>query len=217
MSIFCAVPGVYTLEFKSYQKRYKYSPGQFLHLSMDKEYDGVSQWPESRCFSIQNPQGGSTLKFTYSVKGAFTSAMEKNLAVGDRVWLKLPYGNLFSQPHNKENTVFIAGGTGITPFLSLFNDISFNDYIKPMIYLGFRSEKHNVYENELRLIGNNNAKIKTSYEEFDGQLDIHNIYSENGNNGTYFISGPPNMINGFRSFLISQGVAENNIISDDWD
>jgi len=112
--------GIYTLEFESLNGKYKYHPGQFLHIAIDPDFDGTSQWPDSRCFSMQSNPNEETIKITYAVKGEFTRQMEQQLKVGTEVWLKLPYGDLFTQPHNKANTVFIAGGTGITPFLSLF-------------------------------------------------------------------------------------------------
>jgi len=117
------IEGVYTLEIESLGKSFKYEPGQFLHLAMD-EYDPSGQWPESRCFSMQSAPGQPLLRITYAVKGKFTSRMEKQLQPGSEITLKLPYGDMFIKPHNKNNTVFIAGGTGITPFLSLFTDDS---------------------------------------------------------------------------------------------
>ena len=188
-----------------------------MHLSVDNGYDGIGQWPESRCFSIQNPPDASTLKFTYSVKGAFTSAMEKNLYVGDRVWLKLPYGSLFSQPHNKENTVFISGGTGVTPFLSLFNDNSFNDYKKPVIYLGFRSKHFNIYKSELAHINNKTHEIKINYEDVDGRFNISEIFDKHGSGSSYFISGPPMMIKIYKEELLNLSSNNCMVYSDDWE
>src|SRR5664280_2881442 len=137
--------GIYTLEFESLNGKFKYHPGQFLHLAIDSQYDGSDQWPESRCFSMQSNPLEPTIKITYSVKGKFTRNMVNTIKVGSEVWLKLPYGDLFTQEHNKVNTVFIAGGTGITPFLSLFTDSSFVAYEKPVLYAGFRCEEMNLY------------------------------------------------------------------------
>src|SRR5450759_1772824 len=143
---------IYTLEFESLGGGFKYLPGQFLHLAIDSLYDGSGQWPDSRCFSMQSNPNEETIKITYAVKGKFTKRMEDQLKVGSEVWLKLPYGDLFTHPHNKTNTVFIAGGTGITPFLSLFTHESFAGYINPRIYLGFRSKAYNIYDKELNFV-----------------------------------------------------------------
>lgn len=208
---------IYTLEFKSLGRAFKYQPGQFLHLAIDNGYDGIGQWPDSRCFSMQSSPDEGNIKITYSVKGQFTKSMEQSLRAGSEVWLKLPYGDLFQQEHNKENTVFIAGGTGITPFLSLFKSDSFNDYINPKIYLGFRSKQYFIYDEELNNISNNKPIVKKFYQDENGIIDIIEIFSINGKESNYFISGPPLMINEFKKNLIENGVSRFNILTDDWE
>jgi len=209
--------GIYTLEFAPEKGKYKFLPGQFLHIAMDEDYDGVGQWPESRCFTMQSSPGEKTLKVTYAVKGEFTREMESNLKEGAEVWLKLPYGDLFQQDHNKEKTVFIAGGTGITPYLSLFNHVSFQDYTNPVIYLGFRSENYNIYEKEISNRYNSGSTVHFIYQDTEGILDINKIFEENGPSVSYFISGPPAMINTFKQKLIEKGVPDVSLLSDDWE
>ena len=215
ISIINPLSGIYTLTFSS-EKRFKYKPGQFLHLAID-DYDGVGQWPDSRCFSMQSNPNDEFIKITYAVKGSFTQAMEKTLKIGKGVWLKLPYGDLFTQPHSKINTVFIAGGTGITPFLSLFTHQSFNEYTNPRIYLGFRNKDYNIYQSELDRSYNSSKEVKLYYEDIDGIIDIEQIYNENGKDSSYFISGPPAMINKFKQILVKKGVQRENILTDDWE
>lgn len=209
--------GIYTIEFKSLERPYKYAPGQFLHIAIDEEYDGIGQWPESRCFSMQSDPAEEVIRITYAVKGNFTQEMEKTLKVGREVWLKLPFGELFTQPHNKNNTVFIAGGTGVTPFLSLFTHESFRDYQNPKIYLGYKNEDYYIYQKEFAAIKNDNAQITIFYENKDGVIDLMKIYEQNGNASSYFISGPPTMIKIFKKKLSELGVPEENILTDDWE
>jgi NAD(P)H-flavin reductase len=209
--------GIYTLEFQSLNGKFKYHPGQFLHLALDQDYDGSSQWPDSRCFSMQSNPTEETIRITYSVKGSFTKQMQEQLKVGSEVWLKLPYGDLFTQPHNKTNTVFIAGGTGITPFLSLFTHESFNKYINPKIYLGFRTKDHSIYQLELDNSCNPFKSVKFCFQDTEGVIDIAQIFLENGLDSNYFISGPPVMIKSFKHSLQSKGVPIANILTDDWE
>ncbi|MCK9401173.1 MAG: FAD-dependent oxidoreductase [Bacteroidales bacterium] len=232
ISIINPLEGIYTLEFASLSGKYKYHPGQFLHIAIDKDYDGTSQWPDSRCFSMQSSPDEKTIKITYAVKGQFTKQMGEQLKVGSEIWLKLPYGDLFTQPHNKTNTVFIAGGTGITPFLSLFTHESFNEYINPRVYLGFRSKDHHIYHeelgrmNQIREIRNNSCNsdecnsssfVKSFIEETDGVIDIEEIFLDNGIHSNYFISGPPAMIKAFKQALITKDVPQQNVLTDDWE
>ncbi|HEY5535098.1 MAG TPA: FAD-dependent oxidoreductase [Ignavibacteria bacterium] len=215
------LPDIFTATFSS-DRKFQYLPGQFLHLALD-EYDGISQWPESRCFSMQSNPNEPRISITFSDKGKFTKRMANELDKGKEVWLKLPYGELFTQPHNKANTVFIAGGTGITPYLSLFTHESFNEYTNPHIYLGFRSEEYNIYKDELRGIRNNSCNssetkfVKFVFEDTDGIIDIQSIFNENSTNSDYFISGPPLMIKSFRNFLLSKGLEGNKIRTDEWE
>jgi len=201
---------------RSLDKPFKYEPGQFLHLAIDNEYDGIGQWPNSRCFSMQSNPSQDNIKITYAIKGDFTKHMERNIKINSEVWLKLPYGDLFQQPHSKVDTVFIAGGTGITPFLSLFTHYSFKEYINPHIYIGFRSNLHNIYNKEFMASPNPTKKIKVFIENIDGILDIKSIFNENGSTCSYFISGPPIMIKNFKQALNEKGVPNENILTDDW-
>ncbi len=222
------IDGVHTIEFCSLDKPFNFAPGQFLHLAID-EYDPTGQWPDSRCFSMQSAPNEELIRITYAVKGQFTSRMQQELKLGKQVTLKLPYGALFIQPHNKTNTVFIAGGTGITPYLSLFTHESFNEYTNPRIYLGFRSEEYNIYNEELNLMhqiresrtnschSSENKFVKSVYENTDGIIDIHSIFNENGTNSSYFISGPQTMIKAFKQGLITKGVPENQVFTDNWE
>jgi len=209
--------GIYTLKFQSLNGAFKYAPGQFLHLALDADYDGTGQWPESRCFSMQSNPDEDNIRITYVVKGRFTKMMETQLRLGSEVWLKLPYGDLFTRDHNKKNTVFIAGGTGITPFLSLFTHNSFNEYESPRVYIGFRSAELNLYQVELSSICNSSVSVKYIYEDRSGRPDIQQIFEENGLGPDYIISGPPEMINNFRLRLVSLGVNNLQIKTDDWE
>ncbi len=213
------IEGVYTLTIEPSTGKFRFSPGQFLHIAIDADYDGVSQWPESRCFSVQTSPEEEQLKITYSVRGEFTRRMAVELNVGSQIWVKLPYGDLFEQDHSLEKTVFISGGTGITPFLSLFTDSSFSAYLNPVLYAGFRDETMHVYKPELQRALNINAglRVNTLFQDKDGILNIEKILNENQHDASYFISGPPVMIKTFKHYLIEQGVPVMNILTDDWE
>lgn len=209
------IPGVYTLTFES-PKKFKFHPGQFLHLALD-DFDPSMQWPESRCFSMQSVPGSHELTITYSVVGNFTKRMADELEAGQQIWLKLPYGDLFQRGLTRNNCVFIAGGTGITPFLSLITGSAFKDYLNPIIFLGFRSQNYHIYAKELEQARRTNPSIKIDifYENEHGRLNIEEIFKQCGATN-YYISGPPLMISSFRQYLLGQGLGNDEIITDDW-
>lgn len=209
---------IFTVDFESLGKPFRYECGQFLHLAID-EYDTSEQWPESRCFSIQSNPDEKKLRITFAVIGQFTKRLKTELKPGKEVTLKLPYGNLFLQEHNTVNTVFIAGGTGITPFLSLFTNASFAGYTNPVLFAGFRSRRFNLYTAELAEAQriNPGLKLHLFYQDIDGLLDIEKIYLQNNKESTYFISGPPEMIKIFKAYLLGENISENQIKTDDWE
>jgi predicted ferric reductase len=210
--------GIYTLELMSLGRKFKYAPGQFLHLATG-EYNPSDAWPESRCFSMQSSPSEKNIKITYAVKGVYTREMAEKLRVDAEVWLKLPYGDLFTQEHNKNNTVFIAGGTGITPFLSLFTDPSFVTYSLPCLYAGFKSKHMNLYAYEIDKATQINPALSVNlvYQNKQGMLNIGHILQRSNTGCSFFLSGPPEMMKKFRSYLIGNGVPHNQIKADDWE
>lgn len=207
-----------TVTLRPLEKAYKFNPGQFLHLALD-EYDPSRQWPESRCFSMQSPPDQETIKITFAAKGKFTERMARELAPGKVIHVKLPYGDLFSAEHDTARSVFVAGGTGITPFLSLFTFGGFAAYKAPKLYFGVRSPSHNLYAADLEKARGVNPSFSLTLlnEEKDGRLDIQKIFAENGPSAVYFISGPPAMIKNFKVSLAENGVPAENIRTDDWE
>jgi|WetSurMetagenome_2_1015567.scaffolds.fasta_scaffold459111_2 ferredoxin-NADP reductase len=208
--------GVYSVELQTEGKPFQYYPGQFLHLALD-EYDPAVAWPESRCFSIQTPPGNDTLRITFSVKGSFTARMESELISGKQVTLKLPYGELFTQEHSHINTAFVSGGTGITPFLSLFNDSSFSTYSNPVLFAGFRKKELNFYQRELHKALQINPAFRTMcfFENEQGLIDPVEITRTHPE--AVFISGPPAMIRFYKNILLECGIDQKNIKTDDWE
>src|SRR3954465_14940540 len=82
---------VYTLALRPTRPAPRFRAGQFLHLALDP-YEPTGFWPESRVFSIASaPDAREVVKITYAVHGSFTARMERELAPGGRVWIKMPY------------------------------------------------------------------------------------------------------------------------------
>jgi NAD(P)H-flavin reductase len=212
------VDSLYVVKLKSLDKPFRFLPGQFLHLSLE-EYDPSGNWPESRCFSIQEIDVDGRIMLTFSSKGRYTTRMADELKAGKTVSVKMPYGSLFQDLHDKRFCVFIAGGTGITPFLSLFTDAGFHEYEKPKLYAGFRDKQLNIY-NEYFLKAksiNSGFEVTIFYETLDGMLNIAKIFKDQPAEATFFLSGPPQMIRDFRGWLENRGVLPEKIRRDEWE
>jgi len=232
----------YQVSFKPQSAVPKFKAGQFLHLAID-DYDPMGGfWPESRVFSIASAPGSLEIGIVYSVKGHYTARMERELFVGREVWLKLPYGSFIIDNivHENQDVVLVAGGTGVSPFLSylemrsnsdtLFTSSNFN---KIILYYGVREyellvalDRINIWSGASTFtahifVENGNPvhqnKKNISFEK--GSLDIDRIFKDSCilTNPVFFLSGPPAMIFSFRHQLLGCGVSPDNIAIDEWE
>jgi NAD(P)H-flavin reductase len=198
-------------------------PGQFLHLALDP-YDPGSFWPESRIFSIAKVnRETNSLTLCYSVKGIFTSRMQAELSVGKPVWIKLPFGDFVVA--SDAETVLIAGGTGITPFVQ---HLAANHEKPCMLVYGARDKAALLFKQEIDQAVLRHPLLRTFYfvEETEkdtdllsGRLNINWILEQTVhlNNPVFYLSGPPIMIKMFTKDLLDNSIQAGNIRTDAWE
>lgn len=228
---------VYSVRMEPYSKIPRIRPGQFLHLTVDDFDPTGGFWPESRVFSIASAPGAPVLEIIYSVKGRYTEKMETVLAVGREIWLKLPYGSFIIDSENNEGSsvVLIAGGTGISPFLPFLEQLRPENSVQKNVrlYYGVRNETLIMARPLLEFCSSNGLLEANLFIEDDGpkssnqqgislrrgRLDIEYIHSECVNlpQPTYYISGPPVMIDVFKESLAAYGVDQKRIKIDEWE
>lgn len=91
-----------------------FRPGQFATLRVME--DGA--WSAAHPFTIAAAPG-EALRLTIRGRGRFTSLLVPGLRDGDEVRCAGPYGVFCQDIERSEQIVMIAGGVGITPFLSV--------------------------------------------------------------------------------------------------
>jgi ferredoxin-NADP reductase len=202
----------------------RFQAGQFLHLALD-EYHPEQQWPESRVFSIASSPAERTteLAVTISVKGRFTERIFNTLEKGSTCWLKLPYGEFLFPPDR--HLVLIAGGVGITPYLSLLKQmLEEKSHQSVSLCYGIRSAAHYLFgylldrcASELPNFGKTIYCEDGSVPGNTGILDIGAIHAAAPDGSLFYLSGPPAMIAAFKSRLRDLGVASERVRVDDWE
>jgi ferredoxin-NADP reductase len=208
-----------------------FRPGQFLHLAMDA-YDPSSNWPESRVFSIaSSPTRRDTLRIIFSVKGRFTRKMFDGLKAGDEIYVKLPYGS-FTFPDDNRGLVLVAGGTGITPFLSYLEYAVDQRVTRPIIlYYGIRDPEHLVcgpllaecqeaLQNlKCRLYLEHGTRLADMEVAGSGYIPAEVLLRERETipNAPFYLSGPTEMVSSFRARLLAGGVSQTQVLVDDWE
>lgn len=213
----------------------RYKPGQFLHLTLDPFDPSSGYWPDSRVFSIASTLSDEHIQFIFSVKGAYTSRMARELHPGGDVWLKLPYGDFCIPTRVKRNCdiVLVAGGTGISPFIPFLRGLSDAPlYNEIHLFYGVRHSGLLLEQNLLAGCLNTipNFKIDLFIEQNGppplfglpfqkGRLSWRRIheYTRNVQSTQFFLSGPPEMLRVFQAGLISADIPAAHIIIDAWE
>ncbi len=217
---------------KPAKRSFDFKAGQFLHLATDS-YDPSFNWPESRVFSIANsPTRKDLIEVLISRKGKFTGQMFEQLKTGDEVWLKLPYGIFNFDDSMEKDSVLIAGGTGISPFMS-FLQYAIDKELNPAISLNYgvnnsdliiindlikeATQKLPNFKYELYIENPNSKQIDLQFNT--GILDINKIINNSLklNEPVFYLSGPPVMIENFEQALKNAGIKAQNIKYDIWE
>ena len=197
----------------------RFTPGQFLHLALDSyEVDGF--WPDSRVFSIASPPDVRTsLSITYAVKGVFTMRMERELAIGRDVWVKLPYGEFIVEPDR--DAVLFAGGTGITAFTAFIGSLAPDHRANVLLFYGARNPRLFVYGPLVEARAREVESLCCSLvsEESQGRLRVDAVWPAISalRDPAIYLSGPPPMLAALTSQLHGHGVAVNNVRVDAWE
>lgn len=203
-----------------------FKPGQFLHIAIDL-YDPSQNWPDSRVFSIANAPENKIIRIVISVKGKFTARMAAELVEGATVWLKFPYGS-FTFENSGKHLVLIAGGTGISPYISFLEHcLATKNSPHISLYYGVREEKYIIFGlifekcRETLPLFNYTIFCEGTIQNLThckkgGIIDIAQILRENPPDSGFYISGPPLMIEHIKRILLEHQILPERIFIDEW-
>ncbi|HLD10697.1 MAG TPA: ferric reductase-like transmembrane domain-containing protein [Candidatus Nanoarchaeia archaeon] len=210
---------IFTLVLFS-NKKFNFIPGQFcfLRLNKDKLY---ARHP----FSIVSSPQEKNLSFTIKLKGRFTQELLK-LKEEEEVILDGPFGIFTIQESNKD-IVFIAGGIGITPFMSIIRNqvltqkkqkITLFYCVKTRDDLIFKEELNNIKVDWLKVIYifSEDSNYPGSCEFGYPSKEIIKKYLWNVENSLFYICGPEPMKKSCKKFISNLNVKKKNIIVEDF-
>jgi propane monooxygenase reductase subunit len=111
------------------EQPFKFWAGQYVDITL----------PESglvRSYSMANPPGGASLDFIIKIypDGAFSSALDQRLKVGDKLQIKGPYGICFRHENRPGRMILVGGGSGMAPLWSIANDLARSGERRPLTF-----------------------------------------------------------------------------------
>jgi predicted ferric reductase len=188
--------------------------GQYVYLTL-------SLLSEEHPFSVVGING-ELLAVTFKTFGPYTRKLAQ-LRAGDHVYVDGPYGVFTSSITKNQDVVFIAGGIGITPFVS---HILSRDPSKTWLLYANRIKKSAVYRSELtRALSSNyvdvlSAETEPPVEWGDERgfisFNIIKKYVPDVQNKSFYICGPPIMMKQVKKALLQNGVSQSSIHTEEF-
>ncbi|MEI6836019.1 MAG: FAD-binding oxidoreductase [Candidatus Falkowbacteria bacterium] len=220
-----STPGslILILRPKSAQDVFNFKPGQYAMLSF---YNQKGKFFINHPFSIaSSPNQNGFLMFGIKILGNFTQNIQK-LTVGSQVDVMGPFGDFVFEEQKHQEAVFLAGGVGITPFISASEYATYRHLSNRLTLLySCRTVKEALFYDYIKKLAGANsnftAKLKITQETLNSNFE----YCENGyitpevileNVGSvvgkdFFICGPGAFMTAMETNLLSLGVSRQKI------
>jgi len=205
---------IFMIWLKPATKKMTFVGGQFVFAVFDKL--GKEQHP----FSIASAPEGDSLVLGIKVLGDYTLTM-KDLKVSDTATIWGPYGNFYEKSMSKSDLVWIAGGIGITPFMSMLPSfVNSGSGKKVDLFYCVTDKNEMVFEDEIRnMIG---QREEVRYWEFcsndRGRITAKAVVESVGSleNKKIMLCGPVPMMESLAKQFKELGVKNRNIIFEDF-
>lgn len=214
--------------------RLSFIPGQFVFLTFDssamsKEFHALSLKPAGESevmtfrpgavanqfhpFSITSAPHEAELRVAVKAVGDFTKALHW-LESGAEATVEGPYGAFSHLLIPNQRQIWLAGGIGITPFLSMARSLDSAEYHIDLYY-GIERDDEGYFVDELRTIEDRYPGLRVIPWQRDvrGFITAEAVGRISGplESADFLICGPPAMIDSLRGQLRAAGLPDSRI------
>ena len=208
------------------QPEYQFKQGQYITLKLKLNGEEIRR-SYSLCSSPYDKELRVAIK---EVNGGKASTfINRELKVGDNLEVMTPMGSFHTilSGVNNKHYVLLAGGSGITPMMSILKSILYVEKQSSItLFYANKNEESTIFKSELDSISNQFPALKIIYIFDQPQSEISALQTgiitkdkalaliENFGNVTadeYFICGPGAMMENIKSTLDSLKIAKEKI------
>lgn len=209
---------------------FDFKPGQALDMTLlnPSETDAEGN---TRAFSIASTPAENELMIATRMRDTAFKRVLKNAPLGLQVKIDGPSGSFTLHRKAEKPAVFLAGGIGITPFLSIIRQAA-HDQAPHQLYLFFSNRRPEdapfLEQLEGAARANRNFHFIPSMTEMEksqrpwkgeagfinGEMLKRHLSSLAG--PIYYIAGPPAMVAAMRQILDAAGVDEDDIRTEEF-
>jgi propane monooxygenase reductase component len=202
----------------------KFFPGQYVDIAIP----GTNA---TRSFSMANTSSRESGQLEFVIKiypdGLFSHFLDTTLEVGDQLDLAGPYGVFTLREGDDADLVFVGGGAGMAPILSLLRSMAERGITrKATYYYGARRRRDLCFEDELRALEQTLTAFRyvpalsepDPAEDWDGEVglitDVVQRHEKDLKNAHAYVCGPPPMVEAALPLLGRLGAPEKRIYYD---
>ena len=208
--------GVLDIYLSPTQNSIKYRPGQFVFISFHQ--NGISK--EVHPFTIASSPSSSQLRFCAKIVSDYTGSLS-DLQKGSKTTIFGPNGQLYQPFDSKKNLVLIAGGIGVTPFISMIEEEIFHPQKRQInLFYTIRNSVSAFNNSQFKSfeVKNNNFKYHPIFTDIKPRLDAITIQKETPNffSSLFILCGSQEMMLDLKNQLISLKINPKNIYYEDF-
>lgn len=193
-------------------------PGQFAMLSFVNA-KGLSQ--EEHPFTISSASSAfpnGEIRFSIKALGDYTSLLP-SITTGVKAKLEGPFGE-FTYSYGSQKQIWVAGGIGVTPFVSMAEDLLTQDTMEHVVdfFYSVRSDADGAYKEIFTKLAAKHKNFVFHYMPSDkagyvtGELIMKEI--SDAKKRDFFVCGPPPMMAALTDQLIALTIQEKQIHSE---
>ena len=195
-----------------------FAPGQFLFIKFTNSKGVKKEWHP---FSISSAPADGKLRISAKALGDFTNSL-KEVKTGDKALIEGAYGRFSYRYHKNHKQIWVAGGIGITPFLSMARELNPKHKLNIELYYCVNNRGEMIDTVSLkRAIGIKKGGVKVIpyiLDQHKKHISAAYIVEKSGSlkNKDIYICGPPAMMSSLRNQFKAAGVSNNNIHSEEF-
>jgi ferredoxin-NADP reductase len=184
-----------------------------------------------RTFSIVSAPSESDLTFATRLRDTAFKRVLRNLSAGAEIKIDGPMGSFNLHKNAAKAAVFLAGGIGITPFMSMSREAARqNDPHQLYLFYSNRRPEDAAFLDELAALAQKNPNFHLIATMVEMEKSKQNWTGERGfldaamlqrhlpslMGPIFYIAGPPGMVAAMREMLAKAGVDEDDIRTEDF-
>ena len=198
------------LTLKPQKEKLPYRSGQFLFIGFSRD----KKLTEAHPFTISSSPKTENIKLAVKASGDFTQYMQNHLQVGVEARVEGGYG-MFDYQAGSQQQLWMAGGIGLTPFLSWIRDLDQQSAFSIDFFYSVRGPEEILYEDEIRQTAaqNQNSRPYIICTSLEGKLTVDKIITASGpvTGKDIYICGPYPMTMALRKGFIAAGARARQI------